>query len=157
MNGDDLGGCLLEGRHAVGAAAGRAGVAAHAGDPAVGEGLLTGLGQWDEVEAAESSFRTVIDIGLSTSSGFQLVMPFPMKFIGDQRHRVHLLLGDRDARGIVSVVDFRLDPEPFGRPRVPDAVHDGFVRRQRRAAPVAVMWQKSRCSILFHLLVPGGK
>ena len=93
---------------------------------------VMGLGS----ECYSSLFRTVIDIGLSTSSGFQLVIPFPMKFIGDQRHRVHLLLGDRDARGIVSVVDFRLDPEPFGRPRVPDAVHDGFVRRQRRAAPV---------------------
>lgn len=59
-----------------------------------------------------------------------------MKLIEDQRHCVHLLLGHRDARGILPVVEFGLDPEPFGRPRVPDAVHDGFKRRQRRAAPV---------------------
>ena len=36
------------------AAAGGSGTAARAGDPAVGEGLLTGLGQRHEVEAAEA-------------------------------------------------------------------------------------------------------
>ena len=51
---DHLVGRLPEGRHAVGSALGRERIAARAGDPAIVEGQLTGLGQWHEVEAAEA-------------------------------------------------------------------------------------------------------
>ena len=38
-----------------------------------------------------------------------------------------------------------------------DQLHDHLVTDQRLAAPVLVMKANSRCSILFHLLVPGGR
>ena len=56
--------------------------------------------------------------------------------IGDQRECIHLRLGHRDARRILSVVELGPDLKPGCRPRVPDAIHDGLVGRQRRAAPV---------------------
>ena len=47
-----------------------------------------------------------------------------MKRIADQGECVHLFLGHRDARGILSDVEFGPDLEPSCRPDVPDAVDD---------------------------------
>ena len=42
---------------------------------------------WD---SCRKRHRTVINIGLSTSSRFQFVIPFPVKLIGDQGDCLHL-------------------------------------------------------------------
>ena len=49
-----------------------------------------------------------------------------MERVGHERERVHLRRGNRHARWIRSRVELRLDPQPGGRPRGPDAVHDGL-------------------------------
>ena len=70
----------------------------------------------------------------------------------------HPLCADLHAVGVAGVVEDGGDTSGPGR---------WWSRRSRRRRPLAVirgrarqvrvMWQNSRCSILFHLLVPGGK
>ena len=68
----------------------------------------------------------------------------------------HLRLGDLDALGIGVGVEFAGDGEAGRRGLA--AISSTTARRLVSGRPrqVCVMWQKRRCSILFHFDVPGG-
>ena len=59
--------------------------------------------------------------------------------------------------GVVGGVEFGGDGEPGAGGGRGDGVDDDFVAVRGRPRQFIVMWENSRCSILFHLLVPGGK
>ena len=68
-----------------------------------------------------------------------------------------LLWSDLDAERVSMVVKLRLDAQPRNGRGVTDQVDDDLPADQWRPRQLLVMWQNIRCSILFHLLVRGGK
>lgn len=74
-----------------------------------------------------------------------------------ERECPHLGLGDDDAGLVTALIQLRLRGAP-SRSAWADQFDERF-KKVTRARPreFSVRWQKSRCSILFHLLVPGGK
>ena len=69
---------------------------------------------------------------------------------------VHHLVFHIEALLIGSRVQNSFHSETTARSRRADEIDDGFEIHQRLATPMRLMNEKSRCSILFHLLVPGG-
>ena len=67
------------------------------------------------------------------------------------------VVGDFDRSGVRRRIEFATDLEACLRRRRGDQLDDHLMADERLAAPVPVMNENSRCSILFHLLVPGGK
>ena len=85
------------------------------------------------------------------------VVPVAMERGGVDVEVLELGVRDLDACRVGALIQLGLDDETsFGR-CVCDEVDDDVVSKERATAPVLVMWQNMRCSILFHLLVPGGK
>ena len=69
----------------------------------------------------------------------------------------HIGVSDLDAFRVGVGIQLALDSKSgFGCSRC-DQLNNGLVTDERPPAPVSVMNEKSRCSILFHLLVPGGR
>jgi len=68
----------------------------------------------------------------------------------------HLGLGHFDARFVLVGVENGLHPQPTLRFRGPDQIDNRLIVDQRLAFPGRLMKENNRCSILFHLLVPGG-
>ena len=98
--------------------------------------MLIGYARVSKTDGSQSldlrhPLRTVIDIDLPTSSRNELVVPVPVKLIGNQRERVHLRLGHLHAGRILTGVEFRVYPKPGLGSCVADAVDDGLVGRQR--------------------------
>src|SRR5215468_7362299 len=60
-------------------------------------------------------------------------------------------------RRIMSPCKSRLDLKSGFGLRVRNQLNDSLIADQRSSPPVLVMKENMRCSILFHLLVPGGK
>jgi hypothetical protein len=80
-----------------------------------------------------------------------------MPVVASQRHRGQVLVADLDAQRVAATVQFGVDGQAgAGRGR-PDQLDDHLVADQRPATPVDEIALNSRCSILFHLEVPGGK
>ena len=106
---------------------------------------------------SRTGLRTLIDITLPTSPREKFVVPLTMERVGHERERVHLRRGNRHARWIRSRVELRLDPQPGGRPRGPDAVHDGLKCGERFPAPVRGDVAEEPMLDLVPLAGPGGK
>ena len=64
---------------------------------------------------------------------------------------------DLDALGVGTGVKFGLDGEAGAGCGRGDGLDDDLVAGQGPARQFMEMWENSRCSILFHLLVPGGR
>jgi hypothetical protein len=70
----------------------------------------------------------------------------------------HLLVGYLDAGGVGRRVEFGVDGQPGVGGSRGDGLNDHLVAGQWSAARQFIeMWENNRCSILFHLLVPGGR
>ena len=71
--------------------------------------------------------------------------------------RWRVAIGDRDAARILAGVES--DPHAQARPTVggPDEAHDGRQSTSGVPGQFIAICEKSRCSIVFDLLVPGGK
>ena len=80
-----------------------------------------------------------------------------MEIVGLQVDLRQFVVGDYGALGIGLRVQLTADFEPGLGGGCGNQVHDDFVADQRFATPVWLMYENRRCSILFHLLVPGGK
>ena len=74
-----------------------------------------------------------------------------------QRQFAHLGARDDDAGGIAALIEFRFDAQAAVVRVWPMSATTVSKVRSGRPRQFCVMWQNSRCSILFHLLVPGGK
>src|SRR5216683_1089998 len=85
------------------------------------------------------------------------VVPFPMKVMRKHVDGGELRIGDFESLGYF----FSSSSARTVRPAsvVVAAISSTIVRKLRRGLPrqLMLMKEKSRCSILFHLLVPGGK
>ena len=68
-----------------------------------------------------------------------------------------LPVGDLDALGVGGGVQLGGDSEPRAGGGRGDGLDDDLVAGQGRPRQFMEMWENSRCSILFHLLVPGGR
>ena len=68
-----------------------------------------------------------------------------------------LLLGHLDARSVGVRIQLGSNMETRIGRRAADQIDYHFKAEQRTTAPVMGDMQNIRCSILFHLLVPGGK
>ncbi len=68
-----------------------------------------------------------------------------------------LIVGDLLVGGIVGSVECGLDAQAGTCGGVLKQVDYDLMADEGTAAPVWVMCENRRCSILFHLLVPGGK
>jgi hypothetical protein len=69
---------------------------------------------------------------------------------------LELLSGHGGPEVIAVRVEHRPDLQTAPRPCVADEIHDGLVARQWLPLPTQADEREQRCSILFHLLVPGG-
>ena len=76
--------------------------------------------------------------------------------MGMQIHRCQLLIGDFDLGGIEVGVEVCLYSQPRLSCRRPNEIDNDLVAYQGRPRQFIVMCENRRCSILFHLLVPGG-
>src|SRR5580658_8166961 len=85
------------------------------------------------------------------------VVPLPMEFIPVKIELGDLLIGNFDALGVGAGIQFGVNLESGGSALSRNQADNDFKTDQRFATPVLGNAQKRRCSILFHLLVPGGK
>ena len=86
------------------------------------------------------------------------VVPFAVEFVCRELDRGQFSVADFDPFSIRPFIQRRLDLQPaLGRGRPDQLLDDHLVAHQRPPAPVLRDVTEHRCSILFHLLVPGGK
>ncbi len=85
------------------------------------------------------------------------IVPIALKLIASNTHFLKFRVAYFASFGIVAFIEPSMNFQAFRRSRRADEIHHDLVRLQGDASPVRVMWQNKRCSILFHLLVPGGK
>lgn len=69
----------------------------------------------------------------------------------------HLLIGDRNAGRVRRAIQLGVDRQPVGRFGRGNQFDNNLMTDQRTTEPILRYELNSRCSILFHLLVPGGK
>ena len=113
----------------------------------------------DHVSAGRKTglaLRDYQEITMSTS-GQEFVVPIAMKPVSPELEFRHLLIGNFDPRRIDVGVDFAFHGQSCRRCGAGDEVDDDLVTDQRLARQFWLMKENRRCSILFHLLVPGGK
>jgi hypothetical protein len=85
------------------------------------------------------------------------VVPFTVELVPRKRHRRQLLVTHLDPKRVAAAVQLRADPQArVGRGR-PEQLDDRLVAGERPVAPVVEIALNSRCSIRFHLAVPGGR
>ena len=128
--------------------------AGHAGQPQVGQPAEHGPPATGRAALLTGGHRLG---GTRDGLRAQGVVPGAVCGVPLQRQGLEAFLADRDAGGIVAGVQGRLDPQPGAGAGRLDGLDDHLVAGQGPAPPVKVMWENSRCSILFHLEVPGGK
>jgi hypothetical protein len=86
------------------------------------------------------------------------VVPFAVEVVGEQLDGGKFLLADLDPFRVLARVELVLNAKAGSGGGGGDQVDDDFVTHERFAAPVVRdEGEQKRCSILFHLLVPGGK
>ena len=85
------------------------------------------------------------------------VVPGAARGVAFDRQGVHALRAECDARRVVAGVQFGLHAQPGAGAGGSDRLDDDVMAGQRPPRQFIVIWENSRCSILFHLLVPGGK
>ena len=79
-----------------------------------------------------------------------------MEVVSRDGYGLLLLVGEFDFGGVEIDVEVGAYGESFGGCGVGDEVDDGLVGSRGRPRQLPVILEKSLCSILFHLLVPGG-
>ena len=72
-------------------------------------------------------------------------------------HRVQLVVADSEPLLVGAFVEFAADREALPALCAGDELDDGLVRDERAPRQFMEIKLNMRCSILFHLLVPGGK
>jgi hypothetical protein len=89
--------------------------------------------------------------------GEHRVVPLPVPVVALQPHRSELPVGDPDAQRVAALVQLGLDPQPRAGPVA--AINSRITSWETSGLPrqFMEMWLNSRCSILFHLEVPGAK
>ena len=80
-----------------------------------------------------------------------------MEFITLETYLSELVVAYFDFRGVMIGVKGRFHNQSVFRRGVGDQINNYFKVYERAGAPFLVMKLNRRCSILFHLLVPGGK
>ena len=80
-----------------------------------------------------------------------------MKVVRIDGAGAHLGRGNDDTGLVPTLVQFGFHTKPRGRLSMTDQFPERFKGHEARPRQFSVRWQNSRCSILFHLLVPGGK
>ena len=85
------------------------------------------------------------------------VVPVAVKAMPLEAYRRQLRIGDGDATRVLAAVEFR--PNAESGPTVRRANELTIVAKSTSGVPrqFIAMCENNRCSILFHLLVPGGK
>ena len=86
-----------------------------------------------------------------------LIVPFTMKSVSFDLALAQFCVAHLAPFFIAVLIQPRMHFQPGLRRRPGNRLDHHFRTHQRLARPVPVMWQNIRCSILFHLLVPGGK
>jgi hypothetical protein len=84
------------------------------------------------------------------------VVPGRMCFVPTEPYLFELFVRHFDSGFIVIRVQYRFDFEPGARLRPSDQIDDRFIVDQRLSLQFRLINENKRCSILFHLLVPGG-
>src|SRR6516162_3352800 len=121
------------------------------------------LEQADQRAAADAPQAMVKDTPknncyvLALSSGVDGVVPFWVEGVASYRQFCHFGGGDLDAFLVGPRIEYALDLQARLRCGGADQLDDGDPIHQRFSSQFWVMWQKRRCSILFHFEVPGGK
>src|SRR5712672_4770312 len=85
------------------------------------------------------------------------VVPLAVEFGAFDIDCSHLGVRDDNAAGVLASVEFAAHGEAGFGGGGRDQFDDDPVADERLGAPVLADEEKSRCSILFHLLVPGGR
>lgn len=85
------------------------------------------------------------------------VVPLGVEVVGLEVHEFELSVRNAAALRITAVIDATSHDESRLRCRGGDQVHDDVMGDERLATPVLGDDENKRCSILFHLLVPGGR
>lgn len=80
-----------------------------------------------------------------------------MEFVAIDLDCCEVLIGDDHAFRIVGVVEFGANLQAAARLGAGDEVDDDLMTTSGRPRQSMVMNENRRCSILFHLRVPGGK
>ena len=80
-----------------------------------------------------------------------------MEVVACEVDGIHFGVGHLDASGIGVLIEFAANLQTSLRCRCGDQLDDDLMADERFAAQLPVMNENMRCSILFHLLVPGGK
>src|SRR5216683_2978926 len=83
------------------------------------------------------------------------VIPFAVEIAAGDVDGGQLIVGDGDAFWVARLIKTTANGEAGIGARCSDEFDDDLVGKQRLSAPV--MKEKRRCSILFHLEVPGGR
>ena len=84
------------------------------------------------------------------------IVPSGVNLVSAQPYIFEFFIGDFDSDLVLIRVQQRFDLEPGSRLGASDEIDDCFVIDQRLSFQFRLINEKSRCSILFHLLVPGG-
>jgi hypothetical protein len=80
-----------------------------------------------------------------------------MEGVAGEVDGVELGIGDLDPFGVLVPIQYGAHREPSVGRRRRDQLDDRAIGSQWLPRPLMLMNEKRRCSILFHLLVPGGK
>jgi hypothetical protein len=85
------------------------------------------------------------------------VVPFAVEGMREEVDSAHVVVGDRDARRVLSRVEVGVHLEAAASSRGSDQIDHDLVTGEGRPRQFMLMCEKTLCSILFHLLVPGGR
>jgi hypothetical protein len=80
-----------------------------------------------------------------------------MKFVMNYPHCVEFIIGNLGSFRVFIFIGNTFHGQSFARHGRPDEVYYHGKAYKRFPTPILADERKSRCSILFHLLVPGGK
>lgn len=89
--------------------------------------------------------------------GGEGVVPLAVEVVKGQRQGAHLFVGDAHLGWVGAVVEFGVHAQAGAGGGGADEVDDDLVAGQCRPRQFMEMCANNRCSILFHLLVPGGR
>ena len=93
----------------------------------------------------------------NSSVGHDFVVPLTVKVVPAQMNLRHLHIWNFDPRRISPVIDFGMNSQPFPGCGSGNQTDDHFQTGEGLPRQFLLMKENRRCSILFHLLVPGGK
>ena len=85
------------------------------------------------------------------------IVPFAVELIGININLFHFFGCNFSARWILAAIQSAAYRQSFRGGRFGNEIHNGFVIPQWLPRQLDEMKENNRCSILFHLLVAGGK